>query len=247
MFMVDLYAPINAKCAQMLHGADYNPEQWPAELWSEDMRLMDLAHCNSMTVGIFSWARLEPEEGRYEFDWLDRIMDMLAENEMYAVVATPSGARPAWMSAKYPEVLRVRPDRSRNLHGLRHNHCFTSPIYREKVGAINTRLAERYRDHPALLLWHLSNEYGGACHCELCREAFRTWLKERSQPGLVGGILEPHVQRLVPVGSAQPHWRIQCSRPEPGMDALYHRSDHRFYAQRDGPVAGTDAGCAHHH
>jgi beta-galactosidase len=143
------------------------------------MRLMKLAHCNAMSVGIFAWARLEPAEGEFDFGWLDQIMDMLAENDAYAVLATPSGARPAWLSAKYPEILRVRPDRQRNLHGGRHNHCFTSPVYREKCRIINTKLAERYKDHPALLVWHVSNEYNGECHCDLCREAFRAWLKRK--------------------------------------------------------------------
>jgi len=181
--MSDRYPPINPNCPHFLHGGDYNPDQWPPEVWEQDMRLMKLAHCNAMSVGIFAWARLEPAEGQFDFSWLDRIMDLLAESGGYAVLATPSGARPAWLSAKYPEVLRVRPDRGRNLHGRRHNHCLTSPIYREKVRIINTKLAERYRDHPALLVWHLSNEYGGECHCELCRDAFRAWL-QREYPSL---------------------------------------------------------------
>jgi beta-galactosidase len=105
-------------------------------------------------------------------------MDMLAENGMVAVLATPSGARPAWLSRKYPEVLRVNALRQRNLHGERHNHCLSSPVYREKVGAINTRLAERYGKHPALGIWHISNEYGGECHCPLCQEQFRAYLKK---------------------------------------------------------------------
>lgn len=177
--MTDRYPPINAKAPVMLHGGDYNPDQWPEDIWAEDMRLMKLANCNTMSVGIFAWARLEPAEGKFDFDWLDKTMDNLAENGAYAVLATPTGARPAWMSRKYPEVLRVRPDRGRNLHGKRHNHCMTSPVYREKVAIINTQLAERYRDHPALILWHLSNEYGGECHCDLCQAAFRQWLQER--------------------------------------------------------------------
>ena len=180
--MIETYGPINPKFPHMLHGGDYNPDQWPEEVWAEDMRLMKLAHCNAMTVGIFSWTHLEPEEGRFEFGWLDRVMDMLAENGAYAVLATPTGARPAWMSAKYPEVLRVRPDGGRNLHGRRHNHCFSSPVYREKTHIINTQLAERYKDHPALLVWHLSNEYGGECHCELCRAAFTKWLHAIATP-----------------------------------------------------------------
>ena len=175
------YAPISSKCPHFLHGGDYNPEQWirTPEIWDEDMRLMKLANCNAMSVGIFSWTALEPEEGRFEFDWLDRIMDMLAENDAFAVLATPSGARPAWMSQKYPEVLRVRKNRRRNLHGQRHNHCYTSPVYREKSQIINQQLAEHYKEHPALIMWHVSNEYGGECHCDLCQDAFRQWLRIR--------------------------------------------------------------------
>ncbi|MDF2523149.1 MAG: beta-galactosidase, partial [Clostridiales bacterium] len=173
------YAPINPKINKMLHGGDYNPEQWRdySGIWDEDTRLMNLSHCNTMSVGIFSWAALEPEEDRFDFSWLDEIMDRLAAESAYAVLATPSGARPAWLSQKYPEVLRTNAKRQKNLHGERHNHCYTSPIYREKTQQINRKLAERYKDHPALLVWHVSNEYGGECHCELCQEAFRDWLK----------------------------------------------------------------------
>jgi len=163
----------------MLHGGDYNPDQWPPEIWREDMRLMKLANCNAMSVGIFAWSRLEPREGQFDFSWLDTVMDLLTANNGYAVLATPSGARPAWLSQAYPEVLRVRSDRLRNLHGTRHNHCPSSPIYRQKTSQINRLLAERYAGHPALLVWHISNEYNGECHCELCQEAFRTWVKQK--------------------------------------------------------------------
>lgn len=176
------YAPIIPSMPHFLHGGDYNPDQWRKwkdEIWPEDMRLAKLAGCNAMSVGIFSWVALEPEEGAYDFTWLDEVMDMLAANGMVAVLATPSGARPAWMSKKYPEVLRVTPERQRILQGGRHNHCLTSPVYREKVTAINTLLAERYKDHPALGMWHVSNEYGGECHCPLCQARFREYLKRR--------------------------------------------------------------------
>lgn len=173
------YPPVSPKCHSLLHGADYNPEQWldHPEILDEDMRLMKIANCNVVSIGIFSWAKLEPEEGVFDFSWLDMIMDKLAANNIYAILATPSGARPAWLSAKYPEVLRTEWNRVRRLHGGRHNHCFTSPVYREKVSIINRKLAERYKDHPALIMWHISNEYSGECHCELCQEAFRQWLK----------------------------------------------------------------------
>ncbi|MQM26302.1 beta-galactosidase [Glycomyces sp. NEAU-7082] len=176
------HAPIVGRVPHLLHGGDYNPDQWLASketTWKEDMRLARLAGINTLSVGIFAWAALEPEEGRYEFGWLDEILDLMAENGVTAVLATPTGARPGWMSRAYPEVLRVNKDRTRNRHGGRHNHCLTSPVYREKTTAINTALAERYKDHPALGVWHLSNEYGGECHCDLCQERFRTYLQGR--------------------------------------------------------------------
>ncbi|RXZ79431.1 beta-galactosidase [Paenibacillaceae bacterium] len=173
--------PLFPQFRQMMHGADYNPEQWLCrpDILEEDMRLMPLAKCNVMAIGMFSWSMLEPTEGEFQFRWMDDIMDKLHSNGIFTILGTPSGARPAWLAKKYPEVLRVRPERIRNLFGLRHNHCYTSPVYREKVRIINTMLAERYRNHPGLLLWHISNEYGGECHCDLCQTAFRSWLQKK--------------------------------------------------------------------
>ncbi|MEK4515643.1 beta-galactosidase [Paenibacillus sp. FSL H8-0122] len=172
---------ISSKAPVMLHGADYSPEQWlkyPGVL-EEDIRMMKLAGCNVMSVGIFSWVSLEREEGVFNFEWMDQLLDRFAANGIYAFLATPSGARPAWMSEKYPEVLRVERNRVRNLHGVRHNHCFTSPVYREKTALINSKLAERYAHHPAVIGWHISNEFGGECHCNYCQDAFRDWLKAK--------------------------------------------------------------------
>ena len=162
------------------HGGDYNPDQWREypEILNEDIRLMQLAGCNLMSLGIFAWSALEPEEGRYDFDWLEDVLDRLHAAGVSAFLATPSGARPAWMSEKYPEVLRVRPDGGRNLHGGRHNHCYTSPTYRGFVNRMNAALAQRFGHHPAVVGWHISNEFGGECHCELCQAAFRDYLKE---------------------------------------------------------------------
>lgn len=155
------FPPINSKYPVLWHGGDYNPEQWPRETWAEDMRLMDLAEFKVATVGVFSWVSLEPEEGRYTFEWLDEIMDLLHGSGKFAVLATPSAAPPAWLSQKYPEILKVGPDRVRRLHGNRVNYDWSSPVYREKVRGISTKLAERFGSHPALLMWHVSNEYGG--------------------------------------------------------------------------------------
>jgi beta-galactosidase len=173
--------PISPKLPVFMHGADYNPDQWLHDpfVLEEDIRLMKLAGCNVMAIGIFSWASLEPNEGEFRFDWMDGVLERFKNNGIYAWIATPSGARPAWLSAKYPEVLRVGANRVRNLHGMRHNHCYTSPVYREKTAIINRKLAERYGDHPAVIGWHISNEFGGDCHCDLCQEAFRAWLQEK--------------------------------------------------------------------
>lgn len=164
-----------------IHGADYNPEQWldDPSVWDEDMRLMRLANCNEMSVGIFSWAKLEPREGEYDFSFLDTILDKISENGGHVILATPSGARPHWMADKYPEVLRVRADGVREHFRARHNHCLTSPVYREKVRTMNRMLAQRYGQHPAVIAWHISNEYGGECHCPLCADAFRQFLREK--------------------------------------------------------------------
>lgn len=172
---------INDKFTHLIHGADYNPEQWTdtREIWDVDMQLMKEANCNEMTVGIFSWAELEPEEGKFDFSFLDEIIDKIYENGGRVVLATPSGARPRWLAQKYPEVLRVDEDGHRRRFGERHNHCYTTPIYREKVRLINTKLAERYGKHPAVIAWHISNEYGGKCYCEECEEAFREFVRNK--------------------------------------------------------------------
>ena len=130
----------------MLHGGDYNTDQWVnyPGIPDEDMRLMKLANCNAMTVGIFAWSALEPEEGVFDFSFLDKAINDVYENGGRIVLATPSGARPAWLAAKYPEVLRVNADRTKNIFGRRHNHCYSSPLYRRKVAEINKKLAERY-------------------------------------------------------------------------------------------------------
>lgn len=168
---------------KILYGGDYNPEQWlhMPEILEKDIEYMKEAGINTVTMGMFSWAALEPEEGTYEFGWLKKRIDRLYKEGISTILGTPSGARPKWLADKYPEVLRVREDRTRHIFGERHNHCYTSPVYREKVEHIDRTLAECFKDHPGVILWHLSNEYGGECHCPLCQEAFRLWLKEKYQ------------------------------------------------------------------
>ncbi len=166
---------------RLLHGGDYNPDQWlrTPEIIDEDFRLMQLAGCNTFALGVFAWTSYEREEGVFDFGWLDRIMDRMAEAGHRVVLATPSGAKPAWLSQKYPEIRRVGRSGARELHGGRHNHCWSSPVYRGKVAEVNGRLAERYAQHPALGMWHISNEYSGECFCELCLASFHGWLERR--------------------------------------------------------------------
>ena len=165
----------------IMHGADYNPDQWldMPEILKEDVRLMKVAGMNEVSVAIFAWKALEPEEGVYTFEWLDELFDRMEAAGIDIALATPSGARPAWMDKNHPECLRVEENRVKNLHGFRHNHCYTAPYYRKKVHEMNTMLAERYGKRKALKMWHISNEYGGWCHCELCQEAFRDFLRKK--------------------------------------------------------------------
>ena len=118
---------------QFLHGGDYNPDQWldRPDILDRDIEMMHKAHVNCVSIGIFSWALLEPEEGVYNFDWLDEVIDRLWKGGIHIILATPSGARPAWMAQKYPEVLRVESNFQRNHFGNRHNHCPSSPVYRD--------------------------------------------------------------------------------------------------------------------
>ncbi len=164
-----------------IYGGDYNPEQWldTPEILEQDIEYMKAAHINEVTLGVFSWSILEPRENVYEFDWLKQILDNLYENGISAILSTPSAARPKWLADAYPEVLRVNADRTKDLFGGRHNHCYTSPVYREAVYKINRKLSEQFGNHPAVTIWHISNEFSGECHCPLCQTAFRQWLEKK--------------------------------------------------------------------
>ena len=166
---------------KLLHGGDYNPEQWldRPDILAQDIELMKKARVNTVTLGVFSWSALEPQEGMYTLDWLADIIHNLYANGIRTILATPSAARPAWLAHKYPEVRRVRADRVRELYNRRQNYCYTSPLYRDKVRRIDQKLAQRFGSDPAVILWHISNEMGGDCHCELCQAEFRRWLQAR--------------------------------------------------------------------
>lgn len=170
---------INPKHPVIYYGGDYNPDQWPEEIWQEDMRLFKLAGVNIVTLPVFSWAKLQPSEDTYNFDWLDKIFNLLWENNIYVCLATSTAAQPAWMSKKYPEVLPVDIEGKKHTHGGRVNFCPNSSTYRDFATKLVRKLAERYKHHPALLVWHIGNEYSASCYCDNCSEEFRNWLKKR--------------------------------------------------------------------
>ncbi len=167
--------------AQVLHGGDYNPDQWldRPDILEEDVRLMKEAGINTATLGVFAWSAYEPKEGKFHFDWLLSVMDRLYQNGIYTVLATPTGAKPAWLDENYPEALRCDANGMRLRHGNRHNHCLTSPAFRRQAEVIIKRLAEAVKGHPGLILWHISNELGGECFCPLCADQFRNYLRQR--------------------------------------------------------------------
>lgn len=171
----------NIDFSDFMYGGDYNPEQWlnQPEVLEQDIEYLKKANCNVVTLGVFSWSTLEPEEGIFNFEWLEKIIDNLYKNGIYVILATPSAARPKWLTDKYPEVLRVDYDRTKRIFGGRHNFCPSSKIYRQKTEIINNELAKRFANHPAVLLWHISNELSGDCYCPSCQENFRKWLKEK--------------------------------------------------------------------
>lgn len=170
------------KLPRLAYGGDYNPEQWPEEVWLEDMRLMREAGVNLVSLGIFSWARLEPRPGEYDFSWFDRVMDLLHENGVMVDLATATASPPPWLARLHPESLPVTREGVRLHPGARQHYCPSSRAYREYSSRLVRRISERYKDHPALAMWHVSNEYGchvSECYCDESAAHFREWLRRR--------------------------------------------------------------------
>ena len=163
-------------------GADYNPEQWPREVWAEDVRAMREAGVTIVSLGIFSWARLEPAEGRYDFGWLDEVIELLHAGGILVDLATPTASPPPWLTTKHPEILPVDRDGRTVWPGARQHWRPTSPIFREHALRLVRAIAGRYANHPALAAWHVNNELG--CHnahdySDDAARAFRRWLRRR--------------------------------------------------------------------
>lgn len=163
----------------LLYGGDYNPDQWPEHVWEEDVALMRAARVNLVTVGVFSWSRIEPRPGELDLGWLDRALDLLAGAGIDVDLATPSATAPPWLAHDHPESSAVDRAGVRMSPGSRNHYCPTSPVYRERVLRVVRALVDRYAHHPAVAMWHVGNEPGPACFCDLCAEAFRGWLRAR--------------------------------------------------------------------
>lgn len=168
----------------LLHGGDYNPDQWldRPDIIDQDFVLMDEAGCNTFSVAIFSWGQLEIGENVFDFGWLDDIFERAERGGKKLFLATPSGARPGWMGEHYPETNVVEandPSQSRRPWSGRQTHCLSSEYFRGKVCNINRKLAERYGKHPALAGWHVSNEYSTECYCPRCLGRYHQFLKDR--------------------------------------------------------------------
>lgn len=176
-----MQSPLFDKLPTILHGGDYNPEQWldRPDILKQDIAWMKQAGINTVTLGVFSWSVYEPCQNEFHFDWLREQIDALYQEGIYTVLATPTGARPAWLDQAYPSALRVQRNGVRNRHGLRHNHCMSSPDFRDRVKIILQQLYAAVGEHPGIILWHISNELGGECMCPLCTARFQQWLKER--------------------------------------------------------------------
>jgi len=173
---------LGKRLPHLLYGGDYSPDQWPEAVWPEDVRLMREAGVNLVSLGIFAWSRLEPKEGKFDFDWLDRIMNLLHEGGVSVDLATATASPPPWLSHAHPEMLPELADGVRLWPGGRQHYCPSSPIYRDATRRLVNALASRYAKHPALAMWHVGNEYAchvPACYCDVSARSFRQWLEKR--------------------------------------------------------------------
>ncbi len=176
------FSPLSKDFPHFLIGGDYSPEQWTCEdgILARDMELLREGNCNELTMGIFAWDTIEPAEGVFDFSLLDERMDTIYQNGCRVILATPTAAHPRWMNEKYPEIMLTTCTGVRRHFGTRVMQCLRSPIFKEKSRIINEKLAERYGNHPALIGWHLNNEYRAHdCFCPQCQKEFCEWVRRK--------------------------------------------------------------------
>lgn len=172
------------KQTQMYYGADYNPEQWSKEIILEDMALMKEAGVNYVSINIFGWVSIQPNETTFDFTFLDWLIDLLHENNIMIDLANGTASPPAWLVNKYPDMMPMTVHGNRLVHGSRQHYCPTSEIYRRYAATLSTAVAKRYHQHPAIVMWHINNEYTchiHECYCDRCRSRFQQWLQDKYQ------------------------------------------------------------------
>ena len=158
-------------------GTAWYPEQWPEQRWDADLSLMEQASIRFVRIGEFAWSTMEPSEGRYDFDWLERAIALAAKHRIYVVLGTPTAAPPAWLTQKYPETLRIKEDGRRDEHGNRQQFNWADPKYRELARDIAERMAKRFGHNPNVIGWQIDNEYADASFGEDVKKQFQDWLK----------------------------------------------------------------------
>lgn len=166
----------------LLFGADYAPEQWNPDTWDEDVALMLEAGVNLVSVGVFSWASIETSPNVFSFDWLDKVLDLLLNNGISVALATATASPPPWLTHNHPEILPRQSDGSVLSPGGRQGFSVTHPTFLAYAKRLTAQIATRYRDHPAVVLWHLDNELGGHVpfdYSDASAAAFRAWLTRR--------------------------------------------------------------------
>lgn len=163
----------------LLLGAAWYPEQWPESRWDKDLSLMEAAHITFARVGEFAWSRMEPSEGKFDFDWLEKAINMAAQHHIAIVLGTPTAAPPAWLTQKYPETLRIGEDGRRDQHGNRQQFSFTNQRYRAFCAEIAGEMAKRFGHNPNVIGWQIDNEYAEPSFDDYTKQVFQQWLKAK--------------------------------------------------------------------
>jgi len=164
----------------MFHfGVDYYPEHWPEERWPEDARLMAEAGVNVVRLAEFAWSFLEPHSGHFDFDWLDRAIDVLHRRGIQVILGTPTASAPPWVMAMFPDAYKVNEHGQRRTYGNRCEFCPTHAGYRERGRLVTRAMAQHYAGHPAMIGWQIDNELNGRCYCPNCQASFQNWLRDR--------------------------------------------------------------------